>query len=139
MTAAVRYFTYSGSTKKLAEAVAGAVGVTAADTSADLTEKADVLFLGASLYKFTFDPHIADFLLRNRDKIGTVVCFGASASGKTPLAKLRSFAAENGIAVADDNFYCRGHFLVVNKDRPNADDLKAAGEFAAGVTGKMSE
>jgi len=130
MTAAVRYYTSSGSTKKLADAVAEAAGVNAADVSADLTERVDVLFIGASMYKFTFDPRIADFLVRNRDKIGAVACFGASASGKTPLAKLRTFCEEKGIKVLEDSFYCLGHFLMLHKDRPNEDDLRAAGEFA---------
>ena len=50
MTIAVRYYTKSGNTKKLAEEAAKAAGVSAKDVSVPLSEKADLLFLGSSVY-----------------------------------------------------------------------------------------
>lgn len=50
MKTAVRYFTMTGNTKKLAEAIAAALDVTAEDLSKPLTEDVDVLFLGSSVY-----------------------------------------------------------------------------------------
>ena len=52
MKIAVRYYTRSGNTQKLAEAVAAAVGVEALPVSEPLTEPVDVLFLGCSYYAF---------------------------------------------------------------------------------------
>ena len=58
MKIAVRYYTRSGNTKKLAEAVAGAVSVEAKDVSVPLEEKSDVLFLGCSYYAFDVDQAV---------------------------------------------------------------------------------
>ena len=46
MKIAVRYFSRGGNTKKLADAIAKAVGVDAETTSVPLTEDVDILFLG---------------------------------------------------------------------------------------------
>ena len=46
MKIAVRYYTKTGNTKKLAEAVADAVGAEALPISAPITERVDILFLG---------------------------------------------------------------------------------------------
>ena len=48
MKIAVRYYTKTGHTRKVAEAIAEAVGVKALPISEPLTEPADVLFLGNS-------------------------------------------------------------------------------------------
>ena len=48
MNCAVRYYTKTGNTKKLAEAVARAVGVEALPITEPVDEKVDVLFLGNS-------------------------------------------------------------------------------------------
>ena len=55
MKIAVRYYTRSGNTKKLAEAIADAVKVDAKDVTVPLMKKADILFLGCSYYAFDVD------------------------------------------------------------------------------------
>lgn len=47
MKVAVRYYTKSGNTEKLALEIAKAVGVTAETTSVPISEEVDVLFLGS--------------------------------------------------------------------------------------------
>ena len=130
MNIAVRYFTRSGNTKRLAEAVAKAVQTEAKDISAPLTEKADILFLGCSYYAFDVDEAVKNFIAENKDMIGKIVCVGTSAmmkSMKKPVAKI---AAPLGIAVADEEFHCRGEFKMFHKSKPDADDLSRAAEFA---------
>lgn len=134
MNIAVRYFTRSGNTKKLAEAVAKAVQTEAKDVSAPLTEKADILFLGCSYYAFDADEAVKKFIAENKDMIVKIVCIGTSAmmkSMKKPVAKI---AAPLGIAVADEEFHCRGEFKMFHKGRPDADDLSRAAEFARKIT-----
>ena len=99
MKAAVRYFTRSGNTKKLADAVGAATGAEVLDVSVDLSEKTELLFLGSSVYAGKFDASVGDFLDRNSDRIGTIVCFGSSASGKSTWKKIGNWAAENGVSV----------------------------------------
>ena len=48
MKIAVRYYTKTGNTKKLAEAIGNAVGAEALPISVPITEPVDVLFLGNS-------------------------------------------------------------------------------------------
>ncbi len=134
MNIAVRYFTRSGNTKKLAEAVAKAVQTEAKDVSVPLTEKADILFLGSSYYAFDADEAVKKFIAENKDMIGKIVCVGTSAmmkSMKKPVAKI---AAPLGIAVADEEFHCRGEFKMFHKGKPDADDLSRAAEFAQKIT-----
>ena len=76
MNIAVRYYTRSGNTKKLADAVAKAVSAEAKDITCPLQEKADVLFLGCSYYAFDIDEAVKEFIVRNKDNIGKIVCFG---------------------------------------------------------------
>ena len=63
MKIAVRYYTRSGNTKKLAEAVANAVSADAKDITVPLTEKVDILFLGCSYYAFDIDEAVKEFIL----------------------------------------------------------------------------
>ena len=62
MTVAVRYFSRTGNTKKLAECVASEAGVTAETVDVALSEKVDVLFLGSAVYAAGVDPSIKDFI-----------------------------------------------------------------------------
>ena len=77
---AVRYYTKTGNTKRLAEAVAEAVGVEALPISTPLTEPVDILFLGNSYYAFSIDPEVRTFV-RSLDKemVGKIVNFGSAA------------------------------------------------------------
>ena len=53
MRIAVRYYTKTGNTKRLAEAVGKAIGVEALPISEPISEPVDILFLGNSYYAFT--------------------------------------------------------------------------------------
>ena len=66
MKIAVRYYTRSGNTRKLAEAVAKAVNTQANDVSVPLTEKADILFLGCSYYAFDVDEAVKSLSPKTR-------------------------------------------------------------------------
>lgn len=130
MNVAVRYYTRSGNTQKLAEAIAEAVSVNAKDVSAALEEKTDILFLGCSYYAFDIDQAVKDFIAGNKDNIDKIVCFGTSAMMKSMKKPVSKIAKPLGICVADEEFHCRGQFGKLHKDRPDAKDLKNAAEFA---------
>ena len=53
MTCAVRYYTKTGNTKRLAETVAKELGVEALPINIPVDEKVDLLFLGNSYYAFS--------------------------------------------------------------------------------------
>ena len=130
MTYAVRYYTQTGNTKRLAEAIANELGVEALPLSAPITENVDVLLLGNSYYAFTIAPEVRDFVAGlDKAKVGKIVNFGTAAMMNSNYKKVRSVAATKGIPVLDKEFHCKGEFKGMNKGRPNEDDLKAAREF----------
>ncbi|MBQ8827629.1 MAG: flavodoxin [Clostridia bacterium] len=129
----VRYYTRSGNTQKLAEAIAAAVGATAENIEIPLKEKADILFLGCSYYAFDVDEAVKKFVLENKEKIGKIFCFGTSAMMKSTRKPMKKVADEAGVYLASDEFHCRGSFWKVHKGRPNEADLKSAAEFAKKV------
>ena len=130
MKIAIRYYTRSGNTKKLAEAIAEAASVEAKDVSVPLEEEVDVLFLGCSYYAFDVDEAVKDFIVKNKDNIGKIVCFGTSAMMKSMIKPVRKVAKTVNVTVADEDFHCRGEFGKIHKGRPNQEDLKKAAEFA---------
>ena len=136
MNIAVRYYTRSGNTKKLAEAVAGAVGAPAMDVTVPLDEKADILFLGCSYYAFDVDNAVKEFLKSNKDNIGKIVCFGTSAMMKSMKKPISKVADTVGIIVSDDEFHCRGEFGPMHKSRPNSKDIENIKNFAKTVITK---
>ncbi len=134
MNVAVRYYTKTGNTKRMAEAVAKALGVEALPLSEPVKERADLLFLGNSYYAFSIDPEVRDFIRGlDPDKVGRIVNFGSAAMLNSTWKKVKAEADRVGIPVDEREFHCRGEFKGLHKGRPNAGDLEAAAAFARSV------
>ncbi len=133
MKTAVRYYSRSGNTEKIADAIAKEAEVRPETVGTDLTEPVELLFLGSSLYKFTYEPSVGAFLKRNADRIGKVALFGTSASGKSTYPKLKPLLDALQIPLCEVEFVCLGKFLFANKGRPNEADVAAAAAFAKSV------
>ena len=132
MTYAVRFYTKTGNTKRLAEAIANELGVEALPLTAPITEAVDVLFLGNSYYAFTIDPEVRAFIASlSKDKVGKIVNFGSAALLNSTWKKVKAEAAKVGIPMDEKEFHCKGEFKMLHKGKPDADDLRAAQEFAA--------
>ena len=134
MKIAVRYYTKTGNTKRLSEAVAKAVGVEAQPISAPLTDSVDILFLGNSYYAFSIDPEVRDFI-RSLDssKVGRIVNFGSAAMLNSTWKKVKTEADKAGIKMDDREFHCKEEFKGIHKGSPNAEDLAAAADFARSI------
>ncbi len=131
MTYAVRYYTKTGHTKKLAEAIAQTLGVEALPLSAPVTEPVDILFLGNSYYAFTIDAEVRSFVRSlDKNKVGKLVNFGSAAMLNSTWKKVKAEADKVGVPMDEREFHCRGEFKGIHKGRPNADDLAAAAAFA---------
>ena len=131
MKFAVRYYTQTGNTRKLAEAIAETLGVQALPISEPVTEKVDFLFLGNSYYAFTIDPEVRDFVRSlDRNKVGRLVNFGSAAMLNSTYKKVKAEADKVGVPMDEREFHCRGEFKGLHKGRPNADDEAAAAAFA---------
>ncbi len=132
MKIAIRYFTKSkkGNTEKLAAQVAKATGERAVPVSVDLKEKVDRLFLINAMYAANIDKEVKDFLTRNRDKIGEVVNFSTSCSGKSTWSLVKKVCDELQIPLSDKEFHCAASWIFINKGLPSEDDYKTARQFA---------
>ena len=134
MKIAVRYYTKTGNTKRLAEAIANAVGVEALPISTPVTEPVDVLFLGNSYYAFSIDPEVRKFV-QGLDKklVGKIVNFGSAAMLNSTYKKVKAEADKVGIPMDEREFHCKGEFKGIHKGKPDEADMKHAAEFAKKV------
>ena len=136
MKIAVRYYTKTGNTKRLAEAIGKAVGAEALPISSPITEPVDILFLGNSYYAFTIDPEVRTFI-RNLDpkRVGRIVNFGSAALMNSTWKKIKAEAEKAGIPMDEREFHCRGEFKGIHKGKPDEDDLRVAAAFAKQIIG----
>lgn len=109
MSVAVRYFSRSGNTKKVAEYIAEAAGAEAISVDAGnaaLTEKADVLFIGGALYAYGIDDKLKKYLeTLSSDKVGKAVVFSTSWLSKHALDLIKNALKDKGIQVEDSTLY----------------------------------
>ena len=134
MKIAVRYYTKTGNTEKLAKAIAQVAGVAALPISAPVTEYVDILFLGNSYYAFSIDPEVRSFVRSlDKSKVGKIVNFGSAAMLNSTYKKVKEEADKVGIPMDEREFHWKGEFKGIHKGKPNEADLKAAAEFAGKV------
>ena len=111
MNTAVRYYSRSGNTKAVAEAIASAAGVDAVSVdSADspIKEPVDVLFIGGALYAYGLDKHLKDYLktLKKTDAKKAVV-FSTSWLSRHSIDLIKQGLAEAGIPTEEQVFYVK--------------------------------
>ena len=126
MTAAVRYFSKSGNTKKIADAIAEGAGVKALSITEepDLPSPVDVLFLGGAPYANIMAPELKAYAEKlDRERVGRVVLFTTSNWSRRTVLALKRLLREKGIPAADEFFYA--HMLHIQGRIP------AAREFGA--------
>ncbi|WP_292605419.1 flavodoxin family protein [Methanobrevibacter sp. UBA188] len=79
MKIAIRYYTKTGNTKKLAEAIGSAINVEAKTIDEPLTEDVDLLFLGSAVYAAGIDKRVKEFIESINVNVGEVVNFSSTA------------------------------------------------------------
>lgn len=130
MRYAVRYYTKTGHTKKLADAIAEELGVESLPITEPVDEQVDILFLGNSYYAFNIDPEVKEFVMSlDREKVGKIVNFGTAALLNSTYKKVKAVADRVGIPMDEKEFHCRGEFKSIHKGRPNEEDVRAVVEF----------
>ena len=136
MKVAVRYYTKTGNTKRLAEAVAKAVDTEALPISVPVDEPVDILFLGNSYYAFSIDPEVRKFVASlDKTRVGRIVNFGSAAMLNSTWKKVKAEADRAGIPMDKREFHCKGEFKGIHKGKPDEKDMKAAAEFAKAIVG----
>ncbi len=134
MKIAIRYYTQTGNTKKLAEAIAAELGLEAKPVSAPLEENTDLVFLCNSVYWAGIDKSVKQFVKDNADKIGAIVNVSTAALIESSFGQMQKLAASAGVELCEKEFHCRGKFTALHAGHPDEADLKAAKAFARSVT-----
>ena len=128
----VIYFSRGGNTKKLAEAIAEELNVSAEDvTKARLRSESEMVFLGSRCYGGKPGKEIMKFIKSNDFKGRDVALFGTSGGGKgDELNEMKDALKAKGVNI-QGRFHCKGQtFWIINHGRPDNSDLKRAKEFA---------
>ncbi len=134
MNIEVRYYSKSGNTKKIANAIAKQVGVSAKSIHEPIQGEVDMLFLGTGLYAFDIDPELKEYILTlNPANIKKVVVFSTAAIVKSAYEKTKKYLQDQGFTVSDAEYHCPGHYMILRTGRPNADDVKNAEQFARSI------
>ena len=120
MSVAVRYYSRSGNTQKVAEYIAEAAGVDAVSVDskdAELNEKVDTLFIGGALYAYGIDDNLKQYLRGlSSDKVGKAVVFSTSWLSKHALDLIRNGLTQKGIPVESSTLYFKSKAVDGSKD-----------------------
>ena len=135
MKIAIRYYTKTGNTKKLAEAISQVVNIEAKTVDEPLTEDVDILFLGSAVYVAGIDSRINEFIKGIDVNVGEVVNFSSAALIESTYSQVKKEVEAKGLKMSEKEFHCRGAFKFVHRGRPNEKDLKDAKEFAKAIIG----
>jgi flavodoxin I len=128
----VIYYSMTGNTRKVAEAIAEELGVAAESVrTKDRLADDSFVFLGAGLYGPLRALGFKRFIDRNDFQGRKVALFGTSGEGKgKEVGALEEAVTAKGAEVTG-RFFCRGRFLfLVNPTRPSSSDLEDAKRFA---------
>jgi flavodoxin len=130
---AVRYYSRSGNTKIVAEAMADALGINAVSVDqpeAPITEPVDVLFIGGALYAYGIDRHLKEYIRSlNPANVKNAVVFSTSWISRHSLDLITDALKARGITVRDETFYV--------KNRASDKQLRQAEGFARMICEKI--
>lgn len=128
----VLFYSRGGNTRKLADAIAGELGVKAADVkSASIDPGTGVVFLGSGCYGGKPGEDMMKFIEAHDFSGRKVALFSTSWWDKgTEIEKMSSALKSKGATILG-NYHCKGQFLLFNLGRPNQDDLAGAKKFAS--------
>lgn len=141
MSVTVIYYSRKGNTRRVAEAMASALGTEAVDISVSHTPvNSDVLIVGMGIYAGKPDQNILSYIDNlpvNRIKYAGV--FSTSASGKDRMETAVSMLRHKGITIHPKHLNLRGSFLWMNRGRPDEKDMHKAVNFAEDVVRSAGE
>jgi flavodoxin len=121
-----------GNTRKVADAIAGELGVRVGALTSPLPADGKVLFLGSGTYGSAPGIEMMKFVTDNVFSGRRVALFGTSmsdAGAQKMIAAMEDALTRKG-AIVLGKYQCKGKFLVFNRGRPGTEDLENAKTFA---------
>jgi len=128
----VLFSSRGGNTRKLADAIAGELGIKAADVkAASIDPAAGIIFLGSGCYGGKPGEAMMKLIGANDFSGRKVALFGTSASGHGLEVQAMGDALKQKGANVLGKYNCTGQFLgIVRRGHPDKDDLGGARQFA---------
>lgn len=133
------YYSATGNTRKIAEAIAETVKCEARQAQQDPPAlDADIVFVGSAVYATSdhdIHPSIKLFAdrLRSAHFQGRVALFATGFSKSDAIGLLRKAFAERGLSVMEESFFCKGKFLLFMQGHPDKEDIGEAKAFASRI------
>lgn len=129
MKYAIRYYSKSGNTQKLAEAISEVLDVPAYDLNHELTEDVDVLFFGSGVYGCALDPAVIKFITGINVDVDQLVNFSTSGMMTSNYELMRKVIKTTNISLSEYEFHCPGSFVGLNANRPDDGDIVNVKKF----------
>ena len=133
----VMYHSSSGNTKKVAEAIASAVGVSAEAITENytLTEPVDLLFIGDGIYAGKMNKLTKAFISTlDEPLVKNAAVFGTYGGQDKVVTTIKELLENKGIHICTDTFACKGQaWLIGNRNHPDKADIDNAIKFGNGI------
>ena len=136
----ILFYSRSGNTRKVADAIAEELGAKAFDVkAASLDTKAKIVFLGSGRYGGLPGPEMVKFIEANDFKGMKVAVFGTywfSWLNNKREAEATTTALQKKGAAVLGSYRCKGKFITLfNLGHPDKEDLDKAKKFAREMAG----
>jgi len=131
MTYQVLYFSKGGNTRKLADAIAGELGVKAGDLRhSSIDPRSTVIFLGSGVYAEKPGEGLAEFV-ESHDLAGRKVAIFSTSwrTGERAFNGIAEALRRRG-AIVQPGYHCKGRAGFFNLGHPNREDFDGARKFA---------
>ena len=143
MKTKVMYHSFTGNTRKVAEAISSAVGVSAEAITENtrLSEPIDLLFVGDGIYAGRMSAKTKAFIgSLTSEQVGNVAVFGTYGGEEKVIAEMTAILKAKGISVCGEHFSCKGKaFLFANRNHPSEADIDHAAQFAKKIAQSVQE
>lgn len=120
----VIYYSKSGNTKALADAIASAAktkAISVDEKDSKINQEIDILFIGGALYMYGLDSKIVNYIKElDTNKIKKAVVFSTSWISKHSISLIKEELLNKNIDVVEDYIYY--------KNMPSDEELKEAQE-----------
>ena len=132
MKTAVVYYSKTGHSKKIANAIAESFGVQALDLkTSPILDAVDMIFVVGGIYAGANDPRMLTAIRSiNASKVKKAVMITSCVSRKMKQEQARQVLRQNGVEVVTDEYICQGNFLFFGLGHPNQTELNEAVLFA---------
>ena len=138
MQAAVTYYSKTGHSKKIAQAISDELGIAISEIM-DGVPAADLLFVVGGIYAGKSDPLMLEALAgAEPERVGRAALITSCMNPKVTQSMVRETLEARGIPVLKEEFVCTGGFLIFARKRPNSEDIGNAVAFARRIlTGEV--